>query len=86
VSKIDLKSKSPAFKEWVEKMDHILAGTEITTPDGQDLEYQDDHFQDRMKRLQQSFIPFELMPVYPLNETSASKLVYDEIKAKKDLI
>ena len=48
------------------------------------LEYSDDEFQGAMKKLQQCAMRFEDMPVYPINETIASKLIYDQLQEAND--
>ena len=79
-----IRSKSAEFINFIKKLDIILAGTETTTPDGQAIEYGDDHFRDRMKRVQQLCFTFEDGPVYPLSINASGALVWDEIKCKQE--
>tara|TARA_R110000851_G_scaffold43735_5_gene107969 strand:+ start:1921 stop:2094 length:174 start_codon:yes stop_codon:yes gene_type:complete len=51
---------------------------------GEPLEYQDDEYQNVMKMLQQCSMNFEDMPIYPINETIANKLIEDEMKGRDD--
>jgi hypothetical protein len=48
------------------------------------LEYGDDEFQQAMKKLQQSPMYFENMPIYPINESIATKLIYDQLQGAND--
>ena len=47
------KSDSQVFKDWSTKVDKLLSRLPKTTIDGQPLEYQDDEYQDMMRKLQQ---------------------------------
>ena len=67
------KSDSQVFKDWSTKVDELLSRLPKTTIDGQPLEYQDDEYQDMMRKLQQCSMNFEDMPIYPINETIANK-------------
>jgi len=75
---ITTKCDSSVFLVWSEKINHILSRLPKTTIDGQPLEYQDDEYQDTMKKLQQCSMNFEDMPIYPINETIANKLIQDQ--------
>jgi hypothetical protein len=75
---ITTKCDSSVFLAWSEKINHILSRLPKTTIDGQPLEYQDDEYQDTMKKLQQCSMNFEDMPIYPINETIANKLIQDQ--------
>ena len=72
------KCDSSVFLLWSEKINSILSRLPKTTIDGQPLEYQDDEYQDTMKKLQQCSMNFEDMPIYPINETIANKLIQDQ--------
>ncbi len=48
------------------------------------LEYSDDEFQQAMKKLQQCAMYFENFPIYPINESIASKLIYDHLQGAND--
>ena len=74
------KSDSQVFKDWSTKVDDILSRLPKTTIDGQPLEYQDDEYQDMMRKLQQCSMNFEDMPIYPINETIANKLIQDQMR------
>ncbi len=72
------KSDSQVFKDWSKKVDELLSRLPKTTIDGQPLEYQDDEYQDMMRKLQQCSMNFEDMPIHPINETIANKLIQDQ--------
>jgi hypothetical protein len=74
------KSDSQVFKDWSAKVDELLSRLPRTTIDGQPLEYQDDEYQDTMRKLQQCSMNFEDMPIYPINETIANKLIQDQMR------
>ena len=74
------KSYSEVFKNWATQVDDILSRLPKNTVDGQPLEYQDDEYQDTMRKLQQCSMKFEDMPIYPINETIANKLVQDQMR------
>jgi len=79
---IKLKSDSEVFKEWVEKVDSILTQIPLITTNGHmPLDYADDEFQAAMTKLQQASLRFDDMPIYPINETIASKLVWDQLRS-----
>ena len=72
------KSDSQVFKDWSTKVDDILSRLPKTDISGEPLEYQDDAYQEVMRMLQQCSMHFEDMPIYPINETIASKLIQDQ--------
>ena len=72
------KSDSQVFKDWSTKVDDILSRLPNTDINGEPLEYQDDAYQEVMKMLQQCSMNFEDMPIYPINETIANKLIQDQ--------
>ncbi len=74
------KCDSSVFLLWSEKINNILSRLPKNTIDGQPLEYQDDEYQDTMRKLQQCSMNFEDMPIYPINETIANKLIQDQQK------
>ena len=74
------KCDSQVFKDWAEKVANILLRLPKTDISGEPLEYQDDAYQEVMKMLQQCSMNFEDMPIYPINETIANKLVQDQQK------
>lgn len=74
------KSDSQVFKDWSTKVDELLSRLPKTTIGGEPLEYQDDEYQDMMRKLQQCSMNFEDMPIYPINETIANKLIQDQQK------
>ena len=82
--KINLQSKSEEFVSFVKQVDNVLSGVQTTTPDGQPLEYKDDHFQDSMKRLQAIHYKFENGPLYPIGVDQACALVWNEIESKQN--
>ena len=74
------KSDSQVFKDWSTKVDDILSRLPKTDISGEPLEYQDDAYQEVMKMLQQCSMNFEDMPIYPINENIANKLIQDQQK------
>jgi len=72
------KCDSQVFTEWSAKVDDILSKLPKTDYDGQPLEYQDDAYQEVMRMLQQCSMNFEDMPIYPINENIANKLIQDQ--------
>jgi hypothetical protein len=78
------KCDSQVFKDWSEKVDNILSRLPNTTMRGEPLEYGDDEYQNVMKILQQCSMNFEDMPIYPINESIANKLIEDELKGRDD--
>tara|TARA_R100001015_G_C4596396_1_gene151585 strand:+ start:708 stop:965 length:258 start_codon:yes stop_codon:yes gene_type:complete len=74
------KSDSQVFKDWSTKVDELLSRLPKTTIGGEPLEYQDDEYQDMMRKLQQCSMNFEDMPIYPINESIANKLIQDQMK------
>lgn len=84
VPKINLQSKSDEFHSFVKQVDNVLSCVQTTTPDGQPLEYKDDHFQDSMKRLQAIHYKFENGPMYPIGVDQACALVWNEIESKQN--
>ena len=83
--KINLKTKSPEFREFVEKLDDILSKTQHLTADGKGMDNTDQHFKDQVKRIATTRLEFEFSnPVYPINEWVAADLVWSEIQAIQD--
>jgi hypothetical protein len=83
--KIKLTSDSLVFKNWVERVDNILSQVPVISANfHMPLEYGDDEFQQAMKKLQQSPMYFENMPIYPINESIATKLIYDQLQGAND--
>jgi hypothetical protein len=74
------KCDSQVFNDWSEKMNNILSRLPKTDVSGEPLEYQDDAYQEVMKMLQQCSMNFEDMPIYPINETIANKLIQDQMR------
>ena len=72
------KCDSEVFNNWSEKVNNILSRLPKTDISGEPLEYQDDAYQEIMKMLQQCSMNFEDMPIYPINETIANKLIQDQ--------
>ena len=73
-----MKCDSQVFKEWSAKVDNILSQLPKTDISGEPLEYQDDAYQEVMKMLEQCCMLFEDMPIYPINEEIANKLIQDQ--------
>ena len=74
------KSDSQVFKDWSTKVDELLSRLPKTTIGGEPLVYQDDEYHDMMRKLQQCSMNFEDMPIYPINETIANKLIQDQMR------
>ena len=81
-----MQTMSEVWKRFAKRVSDILA----TIPDvsmgsgHMPLEYSDDEFQTAMKKLQQTALLFDDMPIYPINEQIASKLIYDQLKGSND--
>lgn len=73
-------SNSEVFETWSTKVKSILNQLPTNAIDGQPLEYQDDEYQNVMKKLQQCSMNFLDFPIYPINETIANKLVQDQLR------
>ena len=79
------KSDSMVFNSWITRIDNILSHVPLVTANGHTpLEYSDDEFQQAMKKLQQCAAHFEDIPVYPINEQLARKLIEDQLKEAND--
>ena len=72
------KCDSEVFKEWSAIVDDILSKLPKTDMSGEPLEYQDEAYQEVMSLLQQCSMNFEDMPIYPINEVIANKLIQDQ--------
>ena len=48
------------------------------------VEYGDEEFQQGMKQLQQCAMRFDDMPIYPINEAIAKRLVEDQLQGAND--
>ncbi len=83
--RLKTKSDSPVFNEWATRVDNILMQVPTVSANGHmPLEYSDDEFQQAMKKLQQCAMYFENFPIYPINESIASKLIYDHLQGAND--
>ena len=83
--KIEIKSKSPAFKKFVEQVDKILSKTLHLTFDGGLMDASDNHFEEQSRRLQRVGLEFDNgHPPHIINSFIATDLIYDEIKAIED--
>ena len=83
--KLKTRSDSPVFNEWATRVDNILMQVPTVSANGHmPLEYSDDEFQQAMQKLQQAPMYFENMPIYPINESIASKLIYDQLQGAND--
>ena len=82
---IKTKSDSTVFASWISRVDQILSEVPIVSANfHMPLEYGDDEFQQAMKKLQQCAMYFENMPIYPINESIATKLIYDQLQGAND--
>jgi len=76
-----INSDSEVFNNWTQRVNKILSEVPIISANGHmPLEYSDDEYQAAMKKLQQCAMHFEDMPIYPINETIASKLIEDQLE------
>ena len=83
--KTKINCDSPVFVQWVEKVERILNQVPLVSVNGHmPLEYSDDEFQQAMKSLQQCSMRFEDIPIYPINEQIAVKLIEDQLKGAND--
>ena len=82
---IKLRSDSTVLGSWISRVDQILSQVPVISANGQmPLEYSDEEFQQAMKKLQQCAMHFDNMPIYPINESIASKLIYDHLQGAND--
>tara|TARA_Y100001937_G_scaffold109716_1_gene154685 strand:+ start:392 stop:670 length:279 start_codon:yes stop_codon:yes gene_type:complete len=82
---IKLKTDSTVFTSWVSRVDQILSQVPlIAAEDHMQLDYHHAEFQQAMKKLQQCAMYFESFPIYPINESIASKLIYDQLQEAND--
>tara|TARA_Y100001937_G_C6892748_1_gene229802 strand:+ start:268 stop:522 length:255 start_codon:yes stop_codon:yes gene_type:complete len=79
-----MKSESDVFRDWVKEVDEILSLAQPLTANGQPTEYGDAHFQDVVRRLTNTSMNFENLPIFPINENLAVEMIWDEIKGKQD--
>ena len=83
--KTKINCDSQVFIEWVSKVEQILSRIPIVTANGHmPVEYGDDEFQEGMKQLQQCAMRFDDMPIYPINEQIAKRLVEDQLQGAND--
>ena len=83
--KTKINCDSQVFIEWVGKVEQILNRIPIVTANGHmPVEYGDDEFQEGMKQLQQCAMRFDDMPIYPINEQIAKRLVEDQLQGAND--
>ena len=83
--KLKIKSKSPVFRKFIEDVDSVLSKQQIRTPDGNELQSEDNHFKEQVERLARIKIVFDNgFTGYPINEWVAKDLIYSEIKELQD--
>tara|TARA_Y100000356_G_scaffold51711_1_gene41497 strand:- start:155 stop:385 length:231 start_codon:yes stop_codon:yes gene_type:complete len=71
--------------QWVKEVEKILVSIPLVSAnDHMPLEYSDYEFQAAMKSLQQCPMRFEDIPIYPINEQIATKLIEDQLKGAND--
>ena len=74
---IKLRSDSTVLGSWISRVDQILSQVPVISANGHmPLEYSDEEFQQAMN--------FDNMPIYPINESIASKLIYDHLQGAND--
>ena len=78
------KSSSTVFLEWTDEMNKILSEVPMLNISGEEIEYSDHEWQKAMKLLQQCSMKFEDMPIYPINEEIANRLIEDHLKGKDE--
>jgi len=79
------KSDSTVFNTWATKVDDILSQIPLVAADGHmPLEYSDDEYQGALKKLQQCAMRFDDIPIYPINEETARRLIDDQLKEAND--
>jgi len=81
--KINIQSNSDLFTDFVQNVDKILAGVEVTDAAGNPTEYADPHFQDRMQRLQQCSFNFEERAMHPISAEIAKGLSMTKSKVRR---
>ena len=83
--KTQIRSDSEVFNQWADKVQKILTQVPLISANGHmPLEYGDDEWQSTMKRLQQLPMRFADVPIYPINETIANKLIEDQLEGAND--
>jgi len=83
--RLKTKSYSMVFNFWATKVDNILSQIPLVSVDGHmPLEYSDDEYQSAMKQLQQCALRFDDIPMYPINEEIARRLIDDQLKEAND--
>ena len=82
--RLKTKSDSMVFNFWVTKVDNILSQIPLVSIDHMPLEYSDPEYQEAMKKLEQCAIRFEDIPMYPINEEMARRLIDDQLKEAND--
>ena len=76
---------SQMFVQWVKEVEKILVSIPLVSAnDHMPLEYSDDEYQQAMKKLQQCAMQFDDIPIYPINEQIAVKLIEDQLKEAND--
>ena len=85
LSNLKTKSDSTVFNSWITRVDNILSHIPLISANGHmPLEYSDDEYQQAMKKLQQCAMQFDDIPIYPINEQNAVKLIEDQLKEAND--
>jgi exonuclease VII small subunit len=83
--KTKINCDSQVFVKWVEKVEKILNNIPIVSNNGHmPLEYDDEEFQRGMKDLQQCAMRFDDIPIYPINEAIARRLIEDQLQGAND--
>jgi hypothetical protein len=80
-----IRSDSDVFNAWSDKVHKILNQLPMITANGHmPLEYSDEEYQQCMKKLQQCAMRFEDLPIYPINEETARRLIDDQLVGLND--
>jgi NADH:ubiquinone oxidoreductase subunit E len=80
--KLNLKSSSTMFREWVTQMDSVLSKVETHKLDGSLLTKEDSAFHNARTVLAECAVQCKAAPAYVINEWVASDLIEDEIESR----
>tara|TARA_Y100000816_G_scaffold235917_1_gene181663 strand:+ start:207 stop:473 length:267 start_codon:yes stop_codon:yes gene_type:complete len=83
--KTKINCDSQVFIQWVSKVERILNTIPlVSATEHMPLEFDDDEFQRGMKDLQQCAMRFDDIPIYPINEAIAKRLIEDQLQGAND--
>jgi hypothetical protein len=81
-NKLNLKSSSIMFREWVTQIDNVLSKVETHKLDGSLLTKEDSAFHNARTVLAECAVQCKAAPAYVINEWVASDLIEDEIESR----